>query len=259
MDLGKYYKRLARWGSHKETQPLFDRFTEADIGSLSPTDARKAIGVTKSRKVGWSFSLPALVTCPRGRELFNVPGSVCSKCYAVFGMGSSLERPIRRYMANLRIASAASTNLALADRFVKLFAKAVWNINSGTFRWHSYGDVFSEEYAHLIAACVRATPHIRHWVPTHEGDKIQDIIRSGGPNVAVRLSADMLDEALETDGTSMVMTQLRVLDNMTVCPATLNGTSCATEGCAACYEAFGRIAYPAHGAGFGNRLNWRKQ
>ena len=195
-------------------------------------------GLSKSSKVGWTYSLPN-TTC--GSNLRDVPGTICSKCYASRGrfvFPNVKKANWRRY---LRVLDAT------AEKWVEAMATLIephpW------FRWHSSGDILDSAHAALIAAVAARTPFTAHWLPT----MMHRIARETQwpDNMTVRLSAPLIDNPI-TDArmsTSCVFTGKELIPpDMYPCPATwLNDVhSCEQAGCRRCWDPGAGIAYKLH-------------
>ncbi len=135
-----------------------------------------------------TYSFPAKL-CHTGSKLQKVPGSVCNKCYA-----------LRGNFARSTVINAMEKRLASIDN--PLWVPAMVRVlkayeTSGYFRWHASGDV--QSLGHLIKICevARQTPHIRHWLPTHEIGILNAFKNAGFEyprNLVVRLSAAMIEQ-----------------------------------------------------------------
>lgn len=141
--------------------------------------------VSKMPCYSWNTSA---YDCHRGGKLARVPGTVCSHCYArrgnfAFAPTKEQHRENAQAMDDPRWAEAMAKILCARE-------------HSGHFRWFSSGDL--RHLGDLLKICdvCRRTPHIRHWLPTHEISILSAFKRSGGkypPNLTVRLSADWPD------------------------------------------------------------------
>lgn len=125
--------------------------------------------------------------CRRGSKLRLVPGSVCSLCYARRG----------RFLLHEHILDARQQAMDHPQWSEAMGLVLSCDEHSGHFRWYSAGDM--RHLADLLKICdvARRTPHIRHWLPTHEVGILGAFKRSGGKyprNLLVRLSADMVDQ-----------------------------------------------------------------
>jgi hypothetical protein len=144
-----------------------------------------------------TFSTPAQA-CITGSKLREVPGSVCSDCYAMKG--------------NYRfpnVKAPRETNLAAVLGDLPTWRAAMIdsiraNEKSGYFRWHDSGDVQSFDHLLEIINIARALPEIRFWLPTKEKQFLARLRRGlagNDPrcvvpaNLTIRLSMAMIDEA----------------------------------------------------------------
>ena len=157
---------------------------------MNKAEAKKYVGLTKVSKMPClTFNLPALTSCPRGKKLAEVKGTVCSGCYATKGF---FKMPsVRNAQArNLERVAKACTRPALAHNWVEAFTRAMRG--ETYFRWHSSGDIFNQGYADLMRKAILSTPWVKHWIPTKEGrysKMFEDL-----DNATFRVSNDMLDQ-----------------------------------------------------------------
>ena len=176
----------------------------------------------------YGFSIPAS-RCKTGSKLRKVAGSVCSICYALKG----------RYVFGV-------VQNALERRFSKLshpqWVKAMaFLINtlekSGYFRWHDAGDIQSLTHLQRIVRVCKATPHIKHWLPTREYGIVAAYVRKYGAfpaNLNVRLSAYMMDGPPPSHlAKSLGVQTSGVLHEGFTCPAPNQGNKCLD--CRACW------------------------
>jgi len=128
-------------------------------------------------------------TCKRGRKLAKIPNTVCSKCYAVRG---NFARPTIQKHLDLR--QEAMKHPLWADAMIVVLNHFEY---SGYFRWFASGDLQSLQDLINICKIARGTPHIRHWLPTHEVSILGEFKRLGltyPRNLVVRLSADFIEQ-----------------------------------------------------------------
>ena len=141
-----------------------------------------------SKMPGKSYGLKALDSCPTGKKLAKIPGSVCSDCYACKGMYQ---------FPNVGKAQTARINATHDPQWVEAMIVAI-----GTdpfFRWHDSGDIYSLEYLEKIIQVVKSTPNTKHWLPTREKSIIRAWQKKHGDfpkNIVVRVSATMIDGKL---------------------------------------------------------------
>lgn len=156
-----------------------------------PMQARAFIGLSKNSKMpAYTIAIPARESCPRGGKLAKVAGTVCFDCYAVKGhdaMTPAIKAKERRW-STIKLALTSGTVRALwLEAFVVSMKSETY------FRWHSAGDIFSPEYAQLMLAAIKLTPHVKHWIPTKE-PRLSKVLL-GLSNCTVRLSDDMVNQA----------------------------------------------------------------
>jgi hypothetical protein len=203
---------------------------EAIVGGLSKT----------SKMPTDSISLPASL-CKTGSKLRQVPGSVCSKCYACKGAYSW-----GNVQAALETRHKALQNPAWVDAMVVLMKSKKRIKSSGLFRWHDSGDIQSLEHLESIIAVCKATPEIKHWIPTKEKGILREYLRKHGAfpsNVVIRLSGAMIDGPMPRDAehTSTVTTD----PAKATCRAFENNGQCGT--CRQCWDnTVKNVVYLAH-------------
>jgi hypothetical protein len=177
----------------------------------------------------WTYSVSAK-KCKRGRKLRKIKGSVCNKCYAARG---NFIRPTIQAGLDKRMESMLHPQWSEAMGVVLTMKE-----HSGFFRWYSSGDLQSISDLHKICdVCIR-TPHITHWLPTHEVGILGEFKRLGFKypnNLVVRLSADMI----EANPNTQVMTKLGVLGSAVskanfTCPSYKTDNMCGT--CRFCWD-----------------------
>ena len=124
--------------------------------------------------------------------------------------------------------------------------------NDRYFRWFDSGDMYHPKLAQKILEVMRATPWVKHWLPTrmHKFSKFLPIIEAmqALPNVVVRLSSDsVVGEVIQGETTSTIIPHVEdATEFMSVCMAYENAGKCGT--CRKCWDKdVSVIAYPAHG------------
>jgi Gene product 88 len=156
-----------------------------------------------SKMPGTAYGIPAQA-CITGSKLAKVPGSTCASCYAM--RGNYIFRDVKKSQAT-RLAGITSPDWVEA-MVTLLTAVHTKGINPKTkqpldkvHRWHDSGDLQSRDHLAKICAVARATPWLRHWLPTREGMLLKGFVRDGGEipaNLVIRLSATMVDGAAPT-------------------------------------------------------------
>lgn len=189
-----------------------------------------------------TYSLPAK-ECNVGSKLREIPGSVCSKCYAMRGNFSRTN--VQRVMYN-RLKSL--TNPLWVSAMVLVLKLTEF---SGFFRWHSSGDL--QDLGHLIkiAEVARRLPKIKFWLPTREIG-ILNAYKAAGfefpPNLVVRFTASMIEARPPNDLMKRLGIQgaavSKQLDKVT-CPSHNQGNQCLD--CRKCWDKRNKvITYKYH-------------
>lgn len=143
-----------------------------------------------SKMPGYSYGISAQL-CQTGSKLREIPGSVCSACYAMTDWYRSW-RPLleghRRRLAGLR-------HPRWVDAMVRLI-QGKCRPPENYFRWHDSGDLQGVWHLANIAAVCERTPAVHYWLPTREYGMVVAYLASGKAipgNLLVRLSAHMID------------------------------------------------------------------
>ena len=190
-----------------------------------------------------SYSLPT-VACVTGFRMAQMPGSICSKCYANKGN-------YQTYASNIEPAQHARL-VALED---PLWTDAMVTLigSDPYFRWHDSGDLQSLRHLEQIAEVCARTPGCKHWLPTREYGMVKSFIAKHGAipaNLTIRLSAMYPDQPVK------VPTSLQGIAGITIsnvhkasapvgheCPAYTRQGKC--DDCRACWSD-ATISYPLH-------------
>lgn len=159
--------------------------------AMSLTEATAIAGSLgqPSKMPGPSYGLDAR-RCHRGQVMRNVPGSICSGCFALSDYYATW-RPVL-YARERR--HAGLDHPRWADAMVRLIDHHA--AEAGVFLWHDSGDLVSVDHLLRIVEVCERTPAIRHWLPTREYEIVLEFRRAGGtipPNLCIRLSALMID------------------------------------------------------------------
>ena len=197
-----------------------------------------------SKMPGTSYGIPAQ-SCVTGRKLAKIAGSVCASCYA-------FERGNYRYSS---VQKAQTTRLAglanpqWVEAMVKLLMAAHSKGNLPPYhRWHDSGDIQSREHLAKICAVARATPSLRHWLPTREAKIIRDFVKDGGTipaNLTIRLSATMVDGSAPKAWPQTSTVHKSTTPTGHHCPARHQSNKCGE--CRACWDAtISNVSYPIH-------------
>lgn len=195
-----------------------------------PAIERAVGGLTRTTKMpGLSYSLSAR-DCNVGRELRQVEGSVCERCYAMKG---NYQRPCV-VSAHARRKQALKSIRQWTENMVELLTRKR-GANRQFFRWHDSGDLQSFRHLLAIVEIAERVPDVTFWLPTHEPALIRRFLREKGPfpkNLVVRISAPLVHQtitALEGVLTSTVDSGQGFL-----CPAYDQGGQCGS--CRACWN-----------------------
>ncbi len=214
-----------------------------------------------SKMPGWSYGLSAKL-CRRGGELDQVAGSVCNAqtCYAK----SNFYRTWAPLHVGHRRRRTGIEHPLWVDAMVTMITVRCRPPHD-YFRWHDSGDLQVlagaedgvRHLARIVEVC-RRTPQVRHWLPTREYLDVARYLGAGGefpPNLVVRLSATMIDEAprLPEDLAGMPTSTVHTGETMPVegkgaveCRAVeLRENKCGA--CRACWDPrVLNVSYPQH-------------
>ncbi len=174
-----------------------------------------------------SYSISAF-DCITGSKLRLIPNTVCSTCYALKGRYKQYDKNIRPAQ-NRRLKSISSPNWVNAMVYIMKHQKQV--INSGLFRWHDSGDLQSVEHLQKIIDIAKATPKIKHWLPTKESNFIQNYKGNIPKNLIIRLSGSFINgKAPKYKNTSTVTNN----KDLATCRAFENNGQCGN--CRKCWN-----------------------
>jgi len=235
---------------------------EIPVPALSAAAAARICGTLgyPSKMPGTSYGIPASA-CKVGSILRRLLNSTCSKCYAFEGnyQYSTVAKSQATRLASITddrwveamVASLYWSHIAHRGRKAKInrLIDAYALTDTREHRWHDAGDVQSRDHLCKIVAVARATPWLRHWLPTREVGIVKAYERDGGtfpPNLIVRVSAAMIDGAppRALPHTSTVHS-VAAPSGSHVCPAPLQGNNCGP--CRACWSAtVANVSYHVH-------------
>jgi len=199
-------------------------------------------GLSKPSKMPcFSFSIPAKY-CATGRVLSKISGSICEICYAKGGfyrMPNVIAAQQKRFEKLMDLKNWTQYMIVLINHFEQ----------SGFFRWFDSGDIQGKSHLAAICEICKATPHIKHWLPTKEYEFVRGYIRDGNvipDNLTIRLSAyipntegpvklaEILDLSVST-----------VKDSGYSCPSSNRGNKCGS--CRDCwYKSITTVSYKKH-------------
>jgi Gene product 88 len=147
-----------------------------------------------SKMRGYSFGISAF-QCKRGSILADDPTSVCAHCYArnaFYDTKFEVRIAHERRMAGLShpewVPAMVTLILAHTDQA------------NPYFRWHDSGDLQGLWHLINIIEVCKATPKVKHWLPTHEPYIVLEYLQGGGTipvNLCLRISADFIGKPPE--------------------------------------------------------------
>ncbi len=191
-------------------------------------------GNSKLDCLHWGLS-PDL--CKVGRRLARTPGTVCQRCYACKG---------RYRFAPVRRAQARRLAIYRASRatWVRNFTQLLQHPRAGDrFRWFDAGDLQGLRMLQNIVRVARATPHIRHWLPTRETAivaRLQDPIPA---NLTIRISQAVVDPVSLYPANRGLSSS--VVTHGATCPAYRQGGRCLD--CRQCWDpTVSHVSYLLH-------------
>jgi len=140
-------------------------------------------GLTSTSKMPCkSYSLPT-EACITGFKMAQIPGSICSSCYADKGF-------YKMYANTVKPSQFARLDAINNPLWVDSMIAAIGN--DKYFRWHDSGDLQSLLHFEKIVSVAQHTPNCKHWLPTREYAIIKAFKATGKKipkNLIVRLSA----------------------------------------------------------------------
>lgn len=175
-----------------------EEITETFPGYQDPPEA-KAVhgGMSRPGKMPCiTYSMLAGATCPQGRKLAQIPGSVCYGCYAHsgnYGRPNVVKAMVRR--ANLT--RQALKNPSRLEAWIEAIILSIDSSGDDVFRWHDSGDIMGQGHLEAIVEIARRVPRVRFWLPTKEHGTVSSWLGSYGVkaiprNLNIRLSAHTL-------------------------------------------------------------------
>ncbi len=145
-----------------------------------------------------SMSLPT-EACQTGYRMAQIPGSICSSCYADKGFYAMYANTIKpSQFARLDSVWLAMESSEHAQSWVTGMVSLIGS--DSYFRWHDSGDLQGIHHLTLIVLVARATPNCKHWLPTREYAMVKEWIRVFGSlpeNLTIRLSAMYPDQPVK--------------------------------------------------------------
>lgn len=208
------------------------------------------VSAGNSKMPGSTYAISA-TTCKVGGKLAKVKGSVCNRCYAL-----KLEklRPSvnQGWLANYLKATSLIENDP--DKWVKACVFQIERIKAKTsvpfHRWFDSGDLQSVDMLAAIVSVAKATPCIKHWLPTREAKIVKDYLAKhpdGFPaNLVVRVSSTMVnDKPVAGYANTSTVHNKEGQPVGHVCPAPEQGGNC--QDCRACWSRLvPNVSYKLH-------------
>ena len=200
-------------------------------------------GLSKPSKMpSYGYSLPA-TRCVVGSKLREVEDSTCYDCYAMKGryifpnVQDALERRYQKVLSNPKWVESM------------IFLILWYCAKTKVFRWHDSGDLMSLEHLLAIVQIAKATPNVKHWLPTREVKIVQEYKQKYGKfpnNLVVRISATMVNgmpHSFHEHSSTVVTNETLAIDK--VCPASKQENQCLD--CRMCWDSNVKdIAYLKH-------------
>ncbi len=143
-----------------------------------------------SKMPGASYGISA-TKCHTGSQLRDVPGSVCSGCYAL----TDWYRTWRPLLYGHARRFTGLSHPQWEDAMVTMIASRCKEPDN-YFRWHDSGDLQGVWHLARIARVAARTPTVHHWLPTREYDYVRYYLANypaPPDNLCIRLSAHMVD------------------------------------------------------------------
>lgn len=143
-----------------------------------------------SKMPGYAYGLSAKY-CNVGSKLREIPGSICSSCFALTGWYRSWRPLLKGHDKRER----GIRHEQWVDAMVVLINRYCVG-DDAFFRWHDSGDIRGLWHLKKIASVCLQTPTVRHWLPTREYDVVAAFLAEGHAipdNLTIRLSAHMID------------------------------------------------------------------
>lgn len=205
-------------------------------------EAANIIGVTNASQFCEASKMPcptysiSAEFCKTGNKLAMIPGTPCSKCYA-------LRKPNGRggqggwYMIPRVIQAQTRRLLALLHnpRWTEAFNFLLQRYNLPFFRWHDSGDLQSVSHLAKLFFLAKENPNTKFWLPTQEWSIVEKYWHLMGeiplnqlaPNLIIRLSARNIDgETPDLLAKKLGVTVSKVSSKKFNCPASLQGDKC---------------------------------
>jgi hypothetical protein len=189
-----------------------------------------------------SFSLPVNDEVCKGR--YQASGAlkpVCQVCYATKGF---YRMPVVKKVREDNF--IASQDEYFPHNLTSLIAKEKY------FRWFDSGDIYSNTFLKKVWAICKATPTVKHWIPTKARELFDQELwleLEALPNVTVRYSSPSIIGEYQVKHRSTVRNNDQWLSKSTKevynCPASKQAGKC--NKCRACWnDSIQVVAYLEH-------------
>lgn len=207
------------------------------------------ISTGNSKMPGSSFAISAK-ECHVGAKLAKVEGSVCHKCYALKlqklrpsvdkGWTANYEKAVKLIDAN-----PAQWVAACTFQINRIVSKG----GEPFHRWFDSGDLQSVNMLAAICEVAKATPTVKHWLPTREAKMVKDFLAGGGvipANLVIRISSTMIGDAPIAGHANTSTVHRKGTEPVGhICPASQQGNACGD--CRACWStSVANVSYPLH-------------
>ena len=203
------------------------------------------ISTGNSKMPGTTYAIDAFA-CQVGSKLALIEGTPCHTCYArkLQKLRPSVDKG---WKANLDKWEQASTSELGRSTWVGAMVLQITRYNTdGYHRWFDSGDLQSVEMLDAICQVARATPEIKHWLPTQERGIVSRHKGEVPANLIIRVSASKLNGPAPKGfaNTSQVFTSDQAPLG-SECYARHNDNNCGD--CRACWDPLVKfVSYPKH-------------
>ena len=204
--------------------------------------------VSKMPGKSWALNAGPPI-CPGALAADGKLTDVCEICYARRGR---YRMPVVKEFRRKNLKHFLNTGReAWVEHMARLIRREDW------FRWFDGGDIVNEEMARRIYEVCKATPTVRHWIPTKSYKfklRRKWLIKMHKlPNVCVRSSSDTIDGNWVNQTNhfgpvgckTMVMREgVLIPTNARICPAYKQDGECGE--CRMCWDKDDAVVYPEH-------------
>lgn len=197
-----------------------------------------------------TWSLEARETCPGSIDPITKKSvAVCEGCYAATGF-YKMPDSMRVRAANRKDWLRKEWVAEMIEAINNQKVQRKYKDKQKYFRWFDSGDVYHPHLADKIYEIMKATPEVKHWLPTrsYKIPRIKETLEKMKqlPNVAVRYSSDSIKGEHDDIHGSVVIPDHDYKIKAVKCEAYERDGKCGD--CRACWnKEVDLIAYPAHG------------